>query len=85
MSSTTQSSVRLIEIFSAIQGEGYQVGTRQLFIRFALCGWRCYFCDRAYTWSVPEVCCVEQTPGERILKFTRIQYLRGRCLNELKS
>ncbi|NEP01856.1 MAG: 7-carboxy-7-deazaguanine synthase QueE [Symploca sp. SIO2E9] len=65
MSSAIQPTARLIEVFSAIQGEGLQVGTRQLFIRFALCDLRCYFCDSAHTWSVPEVCHVEQTPGDR--------------------
>ncbi|MGQ4650417.1 radical SAM protein [Lyngbya aestuarii] len=61
----TQLSARLIEIFSAIQGEGLNVGTRQLFIRFALCDLRCHFCDSANTWSVPKDCRIEQTPGHR--------------------
>ncbi|MBD2181126.1 7-carboxy-7-deazaguanine synthase QueE [Planktothrix sp. FACHB-1355] len=56
---------RLIEVFSAIQGEGMNVGTRQIFIRFALCDLRCHFCDSAHTWSVPEVCQIEKTPGWR--------------------
>lgn len=68
MSSATQPTARLIEVFSAIQGEGLQVGTRQLFIRFALCDLRCSFCDSAHTWIVPELCRVEQTPGERKFK-----------------
>ena len=58
-------TARLIEIFSAIQGEGLNVGSRQLFIRFALCDLRCHFCDSAHTWSVPKECRVEQTPGYR--------------------
>ncbi|MDJ0733507.1 MAG: 7-carboxy-7-deazaguanine synthase QueE [Nostocaceae cyanobacterium] len=58
-------NARLIEIFSAIQGEGLNVGTRQIFIRFALCDLRCHFCDSAHTWSVPTSCRVEQTPGLR--------------------
>ncbi|HEY9636377.1 MAG TPA: 7-carboxy-7-deazaguanine synthase QueE [Coleofasciculaceae cyanobacterium] len=65
MSLEIQLTTRLIEIFSAIQGEGLNVGTRQLFIRFALCDLRCRFCDSAHTWSVPPVCRVEQTPGHR--------------------
>jgi 7-carboxy-7-deazaguanine synthase len=47
----TQLTARLVEVFSAIQGEGLNVGTRQLFIRFALCDLRCHFCDSAHTWS----------------------------------
>lgn len=58
-------TARLIEVFSAIQGEGLNVGTRQIFIRFALCDLRCHFCDSAHTWSVPSTCRVEQSPGLR--------------------
>ncbi len=56
---------KLIEIFSAIQGEGLIVGTRQIFIRFALCDLRCQFCDSAHTWQVSPTCRVEITPGKR--------------------
>ena len=56
---------RLIEIFSAIQGEGLNVGTRQIFIRFAICDLRCNFCDSAHTWGAPAVCQIEKTPGLR--------------------
>lgn len=56
---------RLIEVFSAIQGEGLNVGTRQIFIRFALCDLRCQFCDSAHTWDAPETCRVERSPGLR--------------------
>ncbi len=65
MSSETEFTARLIEIFSAIQGEGLDVGSRQLFIRFALCDLRCHFCDSTHTWSVPSECRVEKTPGRR--------------------
>ncbi len=58
-------SARLIEVFSAIQGEGLNVGTRQIFIRFALCDLRCHFCDSAHTWSAPPTCRVERIPGLR--------------------
>lgn len=56
---------RLIEIFSAIQGEGLNVGTRQIFIRFAICDLRCHFCDSAHTWQAPPTCSIEKTPGRR--------------------
>ncbi|NJL77959.1 MAG: 7-carboxy-7-deazaguanine synthase QueE [Richelia sp. SM2_1_7] len=55
----------LIEVFSAIQGEGLNVGTRQIFIRFAFCDLRCHFCDSAHTWNAPATCRIEQTPGYR--------------------
>lgn len=65
MPSEINTNARLIEVFSAIQGEGLNVGTRQLFIRFALCDLRCKFCDSAHTWSVPPDCRIERTPGKR--------------------
>jgi len=55
----------LVEMFSAIQGEGLNVGTRQLFIRFAGCDLRCSYCDSAHTWYSQAQCRIEQTPGER--------------------
>lgn len=58
-------TARLVEIFSAIQGEGLNVGTRQIFIRFALCDLRCNFCDSAHTWSAPPTCRIERSPGWR--------------------
>jgi len=62
---TVQPTARLIEVFSAIQGEGLNVGTRQIFIRFAFCDLRCHFCDSAYTWNAPTTCRVERSPGLR--------------------
>lgn len=62
---TLNPTARLIEVFSAIQGEGLNVGTRQIFIRFAFCDLRCHFCDSAHTWNAPDTCNIEQTPGLR--------------------
>ncbi len=55
----------LVEIFSAIQGEGLNVGTRQLFVRFGGCDLRCRFCDSAHTWHTQATCKIEVTPGQR--------------------
>jgi len=55
----------LVEIFSAIQGEGLNVGTRQIFVRFGGCDLRCQFCDSAQTWKVEQACTIEATPGGR--------------------
>ncbi|AFY55193.1 organic radical activating enzyme [Rivularia sp. PCC 7116] len=67
MTTTTavNENASLIEVFSAIQGEGLNVGTRQIFIRFAFCDLRCHFCDSAHTWNAPATCRIEQTPGSR--------------------
>jgi 7-carboxy-7-deazaguanine synthase len=59
------STASLIEIFSAIQGEGINVGTRQIFIRFGGCDLRCEYCDSQHTWQKQSTCQIEQTPGLR--------------------
>ncbi|TAE59586.1 MAG: 7-carboxy-7-deazaguanine synthase QueE [Nostocales cyanobacterium] len=58
-------TARLVEVFSAIQGEGLNVGTRQIFIRFGICDLRCHFCDSAHTWNAPSHCQIECSPGLR--------------------
>jgi 7-carboxy-7-deazaguanine synthase len=58
-------SAALVELFSAIQGEGLNVGTRQLFVRFGGCDLRCRFCDSAHTWHTHTTCRIEITPGQR--------------------
>ncbi|ABA20367.1 Radical SAM [Trichormus variabilis ATCC 29413] len=62
---TAEPTARLVEVFSAIQGEGLNVGTRQIFIRFAFCDLRCHFCDSAHTWNAPASCRIERSPGLR--------------------
>jgi 7-carboxy-7-deazaguanine synthase len=61
----TALTANLIEIFSAIQGEGLNVGTRQIFVRFGGCDLRCAYCDSEHTWQKQPTCSIEQTPGER--------------------
>ncbi len=61
----TTATANLVEVFSAIQGEGLNVGTRQIFIRFGRCDLRCWFCDSEHTWEIDEQCRIEQTPGKR--------------------
>jgi 7-carboxy-7-deazaguanine synthase len=59
-------SAPLVEIFSAIQGEGLNVGTRQIFVRFGGCDLRCRFCDSAHTWHPSATCAIERSPGSRV-------------------
>jgi len=58
-------TAHLVEIFSAIQGEGPYVGERQIFLRLGGCDLRCRFCDSPHTWRPSTHARVEQTPGER--------------------
>lgn len=65
MTQLATATTNLVEVFSAIQGEGLNVGTRQIFIRFGGCDLRCHFCDSANTWKANSHCRIEQTPGKR--------------------
>jgi len=65
IAAASTTSAKLVEIFSAIQGEGANCGTRQIFVRFAFCDLRCHYCDSAHTWGAPETCAIEATPGRR--------------------
>ena len=59
-------SVRLVEVFSSIQGEGILVGHRQVFVRTYGCNLRCAYCDSPETLKespIPSVCRVETEPG----------------------
>src|SRR5689334_1325727 len=38
-------SVRVLEVFSSLQGEGTHVGERQIFVRFGGCNLCCDYCD----------------------------------------
>lgn len=59
-------SVRLVEVFSSIQGEGILVGHRQVFVRTYGCNLRCTYCDSPETLKesgTPSACRVETEPG----------------------
>lgn len=62
----TLPAVRLVELFSSIQGEGILVGHRQVFVRTYGCNLRCTYCDSPETLKEsgsPPACRVETTPG----------------------
>lgn len=60
--------LRLIELFSSIQGEGVLIGRRQLFVRLADCNLNCAYCDTPF--QPAPVWRVESPPGSGV--FTEL-------------
>lgn len=55
----------LIEIFSAIQGEGTIIGRRQIFVRFGRCDVKCVYCDTPLCHTTLSHFRVETEAGKR--------------------
>ena len=53
----------LIEVFSSVQGEGPEVGTSTLFVRFGECDLRCAWCDTPHSWRRAARCRFEVERG----------------------
>lgn len=55
------------EIFGpTIQGEGFVIGRRSMFVRFAYCDYQCVWCDTKYSW-VPELMTFERLSPSQIV------------------
>ena len=56
--------LKLLEVFSSVQGEGVLLGCRQIFVRLAGCNLRCRYCDTASSQGAANHCAkIEATPG----------------------
>ena len=61
-----QLSAFVSEIFSSAQGEGVNIGRRQLFVRFCECHRNCLYCDTPVERS--ETIAIERDPGSGIFE-----------------
>ncbi|MBI4347248.1 MAG: 7-carboxy-7-deazaguanine synthase QueE [Elusimicrobia bacterium] len=64
--------VRVVEVFSSLQGEGLRLGERQVFVRLGGCNLHCDYCDEPDTIPIPsgEVWTRERLEG-KILDLAR--------------
>ncbi len=63
MEDVAEASVNLVEVFSSIQGEGPEIGTRTLFVRLGECDLRCVWCDSPGTWRPAKSARFERVAG----------------------
>lgn len=64
-----QPTLRIVEIFPSIQGEGMRQGEPTIFVRLAGCELRCSFCDTKYAWEGGR----DMPPEEVVAAITRIR------------
>ena len=50
----TQSTAKIKEIFTSIQGEGTYIGQKHIFVRFSKCNLKCKFCDTDFKSDLKE-------------------------------
>jgi len=72
-------TLKIVEIFPSIQGEGMRQGEPTIFVRLAGCDRRCSFCDTKYAWEGGRDWTVEQIL-ERVQKIRRDFPARWVCL-----
>lgn len=57
-------TLKIVEIFPSLQGEGLRQGEPTIFIRLAGCNLRCPFCDTKYAWKGGKDCAAGQVVRE---------------------
>ena len=72
-------TLKIIEIFPSLQGEGLRQGEPTIFVRFSGCNLKCYFCDTKYAWQGGKDYPVEEVL-EKIRKIRKAFPARWVCL-----
>ena len=54
LSKRSKASMRIVEVYESIQGEGFLTGTASVFVRASGCNLRCWYCDTPYASWRPE-------------------------------
>lgn len=62
-------TLKIIEIFASLQGEGLRQGEPTVFIRFSGCNLKCSFCDTRYAWNGGR----ELTPSQALQEIQKIR------------
>jgi organic radical activating enzyme len=62
-------SLKIIEIFASLQGEGLRQGEPTVFIRLSGCNLKCSFCDTRYAWNGGR----ELRPSQALRKIHKIR------------
>jgi len=62
-------TLKIIEMFASLQGEGLRQGQPTVFIRFSGCNLKCSFCDTRYAWNGGR----ELTPSQALQEIQKIR------------
>jgi 7-carboxy-7-deazaguanine synthase len=65
-------TLKIVEIFASVQGEGMRQGEPTIFVRLAGCDRRCSFCDTKYAWEGGRERAVEEI-------LDRVRRIHGDC------
>jgi len=73
------------EIFNSLQGEGFYVGRRQVFVRFAGCSLNCVYCDTEYFKNFRlQTYKIETKPGSSRFRRARNPITQAEVLKHVK-